>query len=134
MDVTDAAIGSLTMSPETARDIMFSQRNAYNKQNALEQLRTIAGLCNSAEFDASTSYLPLSERKIYGNATDQAILRFSEYLGPVSELKKLWIKNFELAFNSKNKFMITTLSLADEAGLSLALSGGEAMHFQEGSM
>jgi sodium/potassium-transporting ATPase subunit alpha len=133
MYVTDAAVGSLTMSPETARDGMVRQRDASKDQNALEQLRTVAGLCNSGELDAATSHLPLSERKIHGDATDQAILRLSEYLGPVSELKKLWTKTFELAFNSKNKFMIRTLSLTDKAGLSLALSADEASSFQEDS-
>ena len=88
---------------------------------ALDQMRTIAGLCNSGEFDAATNNLPLEERKINGDATDKAILRFSEELGSVSELKRYWKKTFELAFNSKNKFMIRTFSLADPEGLKYTL-------------
>ena len=134
MYVTEAAIGSLNMTSETARDEMVRQREASNGQNALDQLRAVAGLCNSGEFDAATNHLPLSERKIIGDATDQAILRFSEHLGSVSDLKKMWAKNFELAFNSKNKYMIRTLSLADKAGLCLALPSEEGSQFQEGDM
>jgi sodium/potassium-transporting ATPase subunit alpha len=132
MYVTEVAVGSFNMTSETARDEMIRQRDANSGQNALDQLRVIAGLCNSGEFDAATNHLPLPERKIIGDATDQAILRFSEHLGPVSDLRSKWAKNFELSFNSKNKYMIRTLSLADKTGLCLALPSDEATKFQEG--
>jgi sodium/potassium-transporting ATPase subunit alpha len=74
--------------------------------------------------------LPLHERKINGDATDQAILRFSESLGPVSELRQMWKKTFELAFNSKNKYMVRTLELVQEKGLKLALPSMEASSFR----
>ena len=132
MYVTEAAIASFNMTSKTARDEMIRKRDANSGQNAIDQLRAIAGLCNSGEFDAATNHLPLPERKINGDATDQAILRFSEFLGSVSELKAMWTKTFELAFNSKNKYMIRTLSLADKTGLPLALPIDEASQFQEG--
>ncbi len=94
--------------------------------NSVSQLRSLAGLCNAGEFDAANLDLPLSERKIAGDATDQAVLRLSESLGPVRDLHLQWKKTFELAFNSKNKFMIRTLGLADPAGLEVALSAAEA--------
>jgi sodium/potassium-transporting ATPase subunit alpha len=54
---------------------------------------------------ASLMPLPLtsrfSERKIAGDATDQAALRFSESLGPVRDLQQPWRRTFEPAFNSK---------------------------------
>jgi magnesium-transporting ATPase (P-type) len=75
---------------------------------------------------AATLHLPLSERKIAGDATDQAVLRLSESLGPVRDLDLSWMKTFELAFNSKNKFMIRTLALAHTDGLALSLSPAEA--------
>jgi len=78
--------------------------------------------------------LPLHERKINGDATDQAILRFSESLGSVSELRSSWRKNFELAFNSKNKFMIRILSLVGEGDLSYAFSSAEAATFTSEDM
>ena len=118
------------MTPEEARDEMMKRRNEGTGINAVSQLRTIAGLCNSGEFDVSTDHLPLHERKINGDATDQAILRLSESLGPVSELRHLWKKTFELAFNSKNKFMIRTLALVAPEGLEVAMPATEAATFR----
>jgi hypothetical protein len=60
--------------------------------------------------------LSLAERKIAGDATDQAVLRSPESLGLVRDLHLLWKKSSDLAFNSKNKFVIRTLSLVDPEG------------------
>jgi sodium/potassium-transporting ATPase subunit alpha len=136
MYVTDCSIGMHNMhnmDPQTTRDEMhqYGQPTREGKiSNAVAQLRSIAGLCNSGEFDAATNHLPLHERKINGDATDQAILRFSESLGPVSELRQMWKKTFELAFNSKNKYMIRTLELVQQKGLDLALSSEEIASFR----
>jgi len=130
MYVTETSIGAHNMTPEAARDEMMQRRNEGNGVNAVDQLRSIAGLCNSGEFDAATTSLPLHERKINGDATDQAVLRLSESLGPVSELRQMWKKTFELAFNSKNKYMIRTLALAEPEGLKLALPSTEAATFR----
>jgi sodium/potassium-transporting ATPase subunit alpha len=133
MYVTECSIGMHNMDPTSARDEMMQygkpQTEGKRPSNSIAQLRTIAGLCNSGEFDASTSGLPLHERKINGDATDQAILRFSESLGPVTELRQMWKKSFELAFNSKNRYMIRTLELVQPEGLDLALSTAEAASF-----
>lgn len=130
MFVTDCSITDTTFSPETARDDMVSK----GKASGVHQLRAMAGLCNAAEFDAASMKLPLHERQIYGDATDQAILRFSESLGPVSELNQLWKKNFQLAFNSKNKFMIRTFSIVEAQGLELALSAAEESQWKSNDM
>lgn len=127
MYVTETSIGGHCMTPEVARDQIA--QHVQDHVNAVDQLRAVAGLCNSGDFDAATTHLPLHERKINGDATDQAILRLSESLGPVTELRKLWKKTFELAFNSKNKYMIRTLSLAEPEGLNTALSTTEAAIF-----
>jgi sodium/potassium-transporting ATPase subunit alpha len=132
MHVTDCSIGMHNMDPQSARDEMhqYGLPVEGGRSNAVSQLRSIAGLCNSGEFDAATNNLPLHERKINGDATDQAILRFSESLGPISELRQMWKKTFELAFNSKNKYMIRILELAQEEGLKLALTSTEASSFR----
>lgn len=130
MYVKELSIGTHKMTPEEARDEMMRRRHEGTGINAVFQLRTIAGLCNSGEFDVSTNHLPLHERKINGDATDQAILRLSESLGPVAELRQLWKRTFELAFNSKNKYMIRTLSLVEADGLELALPTIEAATFR----
>ena len=120
MFVTDCLVGTATFTPESAKG-----------QAGTLQLRAVAGLCNAAEFDAASAKLPLHERIIFGDATDQAILRLSESLGPVSDLRHLWKKTYELAFSSKNKFMIRTFSLADPEGLDLALSPAETQEFKQ---
>ena len=133
MYVTECSIGMHDMDPTSARDEMMQYGKPQSEgktSNSVAQLRAIAGLCNSGEFDASTNDLPLHERKINGDATDQAILRFSESLGPVTELRQMWKKSFELAFNSKNKYMIRTLELVQPEGLELALSITEAASFR----
>ncbi|KAI9810977.1 MAG: hypothetical protein M1827_005708 [Pycnora praestabilis] len=137
MFVTDCCTGTKTFTPELARDELVKSRLNVDKlafNNAIDQLRAISGLCNAGEFDAASGHLPLHERRINGDATDQAILRFSESLGAVSELRLLWKKNFELAFNSKNKFMIRVLSLAQSEGLNVALPAEEGLEFRNEDM
>ncbi|KAK2602140.1 hypothetical protein N8I77_008697 [Diaporthe amygdali] len=118
MVVTDCFVGLEKMTADNVRDTLIAERNTDGNfaGNAIDQLRTIGGLCNAAVFDAQTRKLPLAERKIHGDATDTAILRFSEGLGHISELKRCWHTKFDLAFNSKNKFMIRVLSLAHPDG------------------
>lgn len=130
MHVTECSIGLQNMDPQCTRDEMVQRRIEGKGFNSVDQLRAVAALCNSGEFDAATNHLPLQERKINGDATDQAVLRFSESLGPVSELRKMWKKTFELAFNSKNKYMIRTFEVAEKEGLDLALPSTEALSFR----
>lgn len=136
MVVTDCCIGLETMTADNARDTLIADRNSDGNYsgNAIEQLHNVAGLCNAAEFDASTRKLPLADRKIHGDATDQAILRFAERLGPISELKKCWHTKFDLAFNSKNKFMIRVLGLTHPDGLGDAVPQDVASVFEPGDV
>ncbi|KAE8356040.1 hypothetical protein BDV28DRAFT_161956 [Aspergillus coremiiformis] len=126
MFVTDCCISTFTLSPESARDRMAVD----TKTSGVHQLRAASALCNAAEFDASSANLPLQERHIYGDATDQAILRFSESLGPISDMRQTWKMTYELPFNSKNKFMIRTFSMAQASGSATALSAAEAVQFK----
>jgi sodium/potassium-transporting ATPase subunit alpha len=114
MYVTDSWVGGEEYTPEASSDTMVQEKGQGSDQkarsNAIDQLRALAGLCNAGEFDASTAQLSLHKRKINGDATDQAILRFSESLGSVSALRLSWAKVFEVAFNSKNKFMVRVMA------------------------
>lgn len=130
MYVTETSIGIHSMNSEAARDEMTKRHHEGDGVNAVDQLRAIAGLCNSGEFDVATDHLPLHDRKINGDATDQAVLRLSESLGSVTELRQMWKKTFELAFNSKNKYMIRTLALVQPKGLNIALPTTEATTFR----
>jgi sodium/potassium-transporting ATPase subunit alpha len=79
MFVTEGSIATKKMTPKSARDWVVKIEGTTN---VIHQLRSLADLCNAGEFDAPTNHLPLSERKITGDATDQAVLRLSESLGP----------------------------------------------------
>ena len=126
MFVTDCALATQTFTSELARDHMIEKKNL----SGVPQLRAMAGLCNAAEFDAAAMHLPLHERPIHGDATDQAVLRFPESLGPVSAVRQMFKKTFDLAFNSKNKFMLRTFSPLTNEGLEMAISDAERADFQ----
>jgi sodium/potassium-transporting ATPase subunit alpha len=117
MTVTNIFAAGEEYTPEAARDTMAVLRSENNlaaltkkREGIIDQVRIVGGLCNSGEFDAATMHLPISDRKVNGDATDQAVLRLSESLGSVSELRRDFKKVFEIAFNSKNKFMIRLMS------------------------
>ena len=127
MCVSDCLVDTATFTPELARH----ETALKGKAAGTRQLRAVAGLCNAAEFSSASANFPLDERVIYGDATDQAILRLSESLGSVSDLRHTWKKTYELAFSSKNKFMIRTFSLVGPEGLNLALSPAETQGFKQ---
>jgi sodium/potassium-transporting ATPase subunit alpha len=122
------------MTAEQAKEVMAANKQSNPKNNSISQLRALAGLCNAGSFDASTMNLPLHERIIHGDATDQAILRFSESLGEVAELRRWWNTKYELAFNSKNKYMIKAFTLAHQSGVALALPSDTASVFGPGDV
>jgi len=107
MFVQNAAILDEEFSTEQARSAII--KGDTSAKETLQQLHVVAGLCNAAQFDAATLVLPISERKINGDATDTAILRFAEELGPVNDLTSNWKREFDLPFNSKNKYMVSLL-------------------------
>lgn len=127
MTVTECTIGAHNI---TSEDAELEVDNA--KSTGISQMRALSALCNAAEFDIATNSLPVDQRRVYGDATDQAILRFSEKLGPVSQMRQCWQKTYDLAFNSKNKFMIRTFSLFNNDLLLSTLPQAEADEFKPG--
>lgn len=121
MTVSDCAIGGLNMAVEDARAKMGLSKSTTHP---IIQLRAMAALCNASEFDAATMEAPLAERKIFGDATDQAILRFAEFVdtSSVAYLRSCWKKTYDLAFNSKNKFMIRCFTSSRDEAISQTLS------------
>lgn len=130
MVVTECAVGNMAMTSEQARDNLVLWSHNQPDNNSMEQLRVLGSLCNDGHFDAGSSSRPLHERTIHGDATDQAILRFAESLGTVSEVRSSWIPLYELAFNSKNKFMIKAFTSRHPDGPSTAFPSGEGKDFQ----
>lgn len=101
----------------------------WNESVAVDQLRAVAALCNDSTFDRDTAFLPLAERSIFGDATDQAALRFSESLGSVANLRSAWKHQFQLAFDSKNKFMAKGSVATNLKGLGPCISDSEKERF-----
>lgn len=114
MTVSDCVVASEAMSANAATGIIELNRdlNPGRLVKALATLAEMSGICNAGEFDASTSHLPPADRKVHGDATDQAILRFSEALVSVSSTREKWLRLFRVAFNSRNKFMIQVIKSA----------------------
>lgn len=103
MKVTNAAV----FTDEKTAEHVHSYLNEEDMlHNPWMQLWHVAALCCSAKFDSETISRPLSERKILGDATDQATLRFAETLRTVNPLLKAWKQTMEIPFNSKNKVLL----------------------------
>lgn len=103
---------------------------------ALQDLHTVARLCNGAKFeDAEGAHLkPVEERVIKGDATDTAIFRFAETL-PGFDCKALtqsYDQLFEIPFNSRNKWMLSLVrerKSNDQADLSILVKGAPDVLF-----
>lgn len=104
MFVTDSCLGSEILNPYFQDEVSEKQEPIQNI-DGIGHIHAVAGLCNSATFDPRTTHLPLVDRAMHSNATDQAILRFAEALAPTGELNMNWTMKSELSFNSKSKFM-----------------------------
>ncbi|KAL1921901.1 uncharacterized protein VTP21DRAFT_10543 [Calcarisporiella thermophila] len=107
MFVTNASLLDRELTPQQFYDTMHTKDEPEALRASLRQLNLCAALCNAASFDPTTLDYPLSKRKINGDATDSAILRFAEHLGSVESEFDLFERVYELPFNSKNKFMIS---------------------------
>jgi sodium/potassium-transporting ATPase subunit alpha len=80
---------------------------------SMKSLVQVARLCNGAAFVGDNS-VPIDQRVIKGDATDTAILRFTEYVTKdngidVSSMVASHDKLFEIPFNSRNKWMLTVV-------------------------
>ncbi|KAG9463349.1 hypothetical protein GDO78_021932 [Eleutherodactylus coqui] len=77
-------------------------------------LGKIATLCNRAEFNADQEDLPISKRTVNGDASEAALLKFTEnVLGKVMERRQKNEKVFEIPFNSSNKYQVSIHKLED---------------------
>ncbi|KAI5460689.1 putative H /K ATPase alpha subunit [Mariannaea sp. PMI_226] len=125
MFVTNWSLGTTAFSIEEAE----KEDTLKSGSSGVQQARAIAGLCNAAEFDKESLNLPISERHIFGDATDQAALRFAESIGPTSDLRDACKTIFELAFNSKTKFMSKVFCITGSQAAGICLSPEELAAF-----
>ncbi|KAN0065286.1 hypothetical protein ACQY0O_001121 [Thecaphora frezii] len=105
--------------------------------SAFGQLQVVGAVCNAAVFDAETRHLAVRERKVHGDATDSAVLKMAEEMGDVEATVAAWTTRYQLAFNSKNKFMLKLVEPngdgdAAAAAVRRALSASEAADFEAG--
>jgi len=105
MTVTNAAVLEDQTTALEAHDRLVANKPDTATDN-LRQLAAIAAVCNAAQFDESMLDQPISLRKVHGDATDSAILRFAELLRPVHQSQAEWAEVFKINFNSKTKFML----------------------------
>lgn len=78
------------------------------------RLMQAATVCNDATFDPSTIALPVAARQVQGNATDAAVLKFAASTQRSEQEAAKLPRVFQIPFNSKNKYMLTVHSNADE--------------------
>ncbi|KAI8615140.1 hypothetical protein BC830DRAFT_1123970 [Chytriomyces sp. MP71] len=101
--------GTLTTNKMTLRDTSFAGV-VGDIQTVNVKARTlfhaVASQCCGAEFKDDES-VPINERAASGDATDVAVLRAAEALGPVAFIRNSFTKLFEIPFNSRNKWMMT---------------------------
>ncbi|BFZ56820.1 hypothetical protein PYCC9005_003868 [Savitreella phatthalungensis] len=126
MFVVKAAVFGDERTPEETRDQFVIARGRKEKSNAVQILHTTSSLCCTATFDAATSNLPLSERKMFGDATDCSILRFSESISPIQNVRDSWSRIFEVPFNSRNKYMLRLMQADTRDVLLSGIATGEA--------
>ncbi|KAF9415971.1 hypothetical protein BGZ94_010349 [Podila epigama] len=115
MFVTDFAFLDYPSTPEDAQAKLKkeSDPNTLPKSSdtpqilALRQLQLATLLCNKATFDPETLHLPIPERRVLGDATDSALLRFASQLSETSTLASCFHRVMEIPFNSRNKWMMT---------------------------
>ena len=116
MSVTDYSTGQESVLASKAPGL-------YANSIGLKKLAAICAVCNEAEFDASTVNLPVQDRKVNGDATDTAILRFTENMRPAVESRSEWNSIYKVAFNSKNKFAINVTQHQEDKESLLMIKG-----------
>ncbi len=96
-------------------------------------------LCNRANFDPETLFLPIHQRKIIGDPSDSAILRFAEEYSTyvrhfiltetyrVTHYRSLYHKLTEIPFNSKNKWMLNIFEHPTDGTSVLYMKGAAEM-------
>ncbi|KAG6819695.1 hypothetical protein H0H93_009489 [Arthromyces matolae] len=105
MSVMSAGLVDETFTSQEFRDAHISDKSG--DRAALAHLHRAAVLCNGATFEGDSDDLPVEERPVNGDATDGAILRFTESFGGAASIRISNPQLFQIPFNSRNKWMLT---------------------------
>jgi len=111
--------GTLTKNEMRVNSVAFVDHEFESPEDVYQDLRSeapskssaalyrAADLCNDASFDPTSFHLPPRDREVQGNATDSAVLRFVAGGMKGDEGQTKQARDFEIPFNSKNKWMLT---------------------------
>lgn len=112
--------GTLTENRMVARQLLLDGRTIdvsktppqeYTHTRSWIKLIRVAALCSRAEFDPDETYdedIPIALRKVNGDASEAAILRYVETtLGNVQGRRERNKKICEIPFHSDNKFQVS---------------------------
>lgn len=88
-------------------DDFYRTAAAEKADESTKKLLQAASYCNDATFDPTTMSLPIEGRVVQGNATDAAVLRFAATATGSEFGTAVAPRVFQIAFNSKNKWMLT---------------------------
>ncbi|KAJ3126328.1 hypothetical protein HK100_010313 [Physocladia obscura] len=123
--------GTLTQNVMTLHITEIGNQDFSNaSSNAKKMFHLVASQCCGADFAIKNDSTPLMDRKVTGDATDKAVLRFAESLGSVDLVRKSFDKIFEIPFNSRNKWMLTIQKSFENA---LLFGGSETTLFIKGA-
>eukprot|EP01135_Chromosphaera_perkinsii_P003737 Nk52_evm55s252 gene=Nk52_evmTU55s252 len=81
---------------------------SYEPDSAtFQELYSVAALCSRSDFEADQEHVPVMERKVVGDASETAFLKFCETVKPVQLIRDQCPKIAEIPFNSSNKFQLS---------------------------
>ncbi|OWA53169.1 Sodium/potassium-transporting ATPase subunit alpha-2 [Hypsibius exemplaris] len=92
-------------------DMMADKKNA-SPSSSFADLMRIAGLCSRAKFRPEDMALPIAKRRVVGDASESAILRFEHTIYREDDAEKERLRDSnkivaEIPFNSTNKFHLS---------------------------
>lgn len=98
------------------------------EDKCFQELFFVGSVCGKAVFDAKglidNPDMSIDERKVIGDASEAGILKFSEKISSVHDIRSRNTQLATIPFNSTNKFMITINKVADEGDkLRLCMKG-----------
>ncbi|KZS91530.1 sodium-potassium ATPase [Sistotremastrum niveocremeum HHB9708] len=112
MHVEDCAVFDQTYTAPSFKSRVQAQSGTNAAEN-LAQLAAVGAICNAASFGAATS--EKEERPVIGDATDTAILKFSDSISSADDARGSWTDVFKISFSSKTKFMLKLSKLSSFA-------------------
>lgn len=95
-------------TPIQGRDLLVTR---HAKAAGIRTLQILSSVCNGAKFTAiEQSDDPMAPRRIQGDATDTAILRFSDFIASADVAREAFTTVYTQAFSSATKFMVTIVT------------------------